>query len=479
MLFLLVKSHNMLSFQYWDGILGLKYLYQQEDDSIDVLVLGSSHAFEDINTQVLYDEYGIASYVLAGSIQPFWNTYYYLEEALKTQAPKLVVLEGYAATQNFEYSDNSRIIKNNFGIKDWKTRIESIKISSPPDKVDDYLFGYRLWHSRYSELGWNDVSLHYKNPIYTYYDRPMLLYYKGFGANFAKTAFDEPQVDTFKGDQPIKKKEEIYYRKIIELCQKNNIPIVVVVSPYVVSEVEQKKFNYLNNISKEYHIDFINFNSTNYYNEIGLDFKTDMADSGHLNSSGSVKYTRVLGKIFYQMVELPDCRRNENYQTWKMNSKDIVERIRDNEIITTQTVADLINNYGSGEDLITYLYTISDIKRINKQTGIFSKFGITDGMLADGKLYKIDEKNVSVISGSNVNWKYTEKISEYTLQAEHSVLITEDKVDIRRILSCEGEQYIDDPQGCYILIYNQFTKDIVCVKQIRINGDEIVELVIK
>ena len=81
--------------------MGLEYLYKQDADTVDLLVLGSSHAFEDVNTSVLYERYGISSYILAGSIQPFWNSYYYLQEALMSQRPRLVILEGSAATQNF------------------------------------------------------------------------------------------------------------------------------------------------------------------------------------------------------------------------------------------------------------------------------------------------------------------------------------------------------------------------------------------
>ena len=76
-----------------DGIYSLKKFYEQDENSIDVLILGSSHAFENFNTGVLWEEQGIASYVLGGSWQPVWNTYYYLKEALKTQKPKLIILE--------------------------------------------------------------------------------------------------------------------------------------------------------------------------------------------------------------------------------------------------------------------------------------------------------------------------------------------------------------------------------------------------
>mgnify|MGYP000718372696 FL=1 len=46
-----------------------------------------------MNTQLLWDEYGMAAYLMTGAEQPLWNSYYNLKEALKNQKPKLVVLD--------------------------------------------------------------------------------------------------------------------------------------------------------------------------------------------------------------------------------------------------------------------------------------------------------------------------------------------------------------------------------------------------
>ena len=68
----------------YDGSLMMQNFYEQPENSIDLLCIGSSHAFIDINTGVLWDEYGIPSYVLGGSLQPFWNTYYNLLHHMTT-----------------------------------------------------------------------------------------------------------------------------------------------------------------------------------------------------------------------------------------------------------------------------------------------------------------------------------------------------------------------------------------------------------
>ena len=46
-----------------------------------------------MNTALLYDKYGITSFVLAGGGRVASTIYYTIEETLKTQKPKLMVIE--------------------------------------------------------------------------------------------------------------------------------------------------------------------------------------------------------------------------------------------------------------------------------------------------------------------------------------------------------------------------------------------------
>ena len=98
---------KIFRFKYGDGIYPLDIFYEQEENSIDVMFFGSSHIFENVNTGVLWDEHGIAAFNLCGSIQPLWNTYYYIKEALKTQSPKLIVVDVYRALEELEYIDDN------------------------------------------------------------------------------------------------------------------------------------------------------------------------------------------------------------------------------------------------------------------------------------------------------------------------------------------------------------------------------------
>ncbi len=76
-----------------EGCIQLADFYKLDEEEVDVLCIGSSHVYYGINTCQLYDDYGIASYLLASPGQPVWISYYLLEEALKTQKPRLVIFD--------------------------------------------------------------------------------------------------------------------------------------------------------------------------------------------------------------------------------------------------------------------------------------------------------------------------------------------------------------------------------------------------
>ena len=71
----------------WD-----RYLLEDED-SVDILVFGSSIAYCDFVPAAVYEETGLTSYVMAGPEQTIPLSYYYIKESLKTQSPQKIILE--------------------------------------------------------------------------------------------------------------------------------------------------------------------------------------------------------------------------------------------------------------------------------------------------------------------------------------------------------------------------------------------------
>ena len=67
--------------------------YEEEENTLDVIFIGSSQMYADMAPAVLFHEYGITSYDFCANEQPMWISYYYIKEALKHQTPKVIVLD--------------------------------------------------------------------------------------------------------------------------------------------------------------------------------------------------------------------------------------------------------------------------------------------------------------------------------------------------------------------------------------------------
>ena len=66
-LLLLSNLNRILCVKSPHGIDQTRYLYVQPKNKIDVLFLGSSHVHCNVNTLLLWDEYGMAAYLMTGA----------------------------------------------------------------------------------------------------------------------------------------------------------------------------------------------------------------------------------------------------------------------------------------------------------------------------------------------------------------------------------------------------------------------------
>lgn len=285
---LFVQVNNVLKFKHEDGIVQMEQFYKQQENSIDVLCMGSSHVFANIDPEILEKDYGISAYDLAGSMQPMWNTYYYLEEALKYQKPSLIVLDVFRLTEGFAYSKESKVVKNTYGMKLSVEKIRSIKESvENEDDTLRHVLGFETYHNRYYELTENDFKGGIKKDAS----------YKGYYGLEEVQAQKRPDVSGIADTLPIEEKSKEYFLKILTLAEKENIPVLLINAPYCVTQDDKRVFNELDNLLTEGvpgQVAYLNFNEL--YDQMELDFATDFADSEHLNKEGAAKFNAYLGQ---------------------------------------------------------------------------------------------------------------------------------------------------------------------------------------
>lgn len=295
-----------------DGITTMQNLYAQEPNTVDVLLLGSSHCGMNLDTEQLWREYGIAGYALWGSVQPFWNTYYFLLEALKTQTPQAVVLETYLASQDFEYASEARQVTNTAGMHYNLNRWRAVCASAPKERTLDLFLGLPLYHQRYQELT--------KDDFFHFPWSENLIADKGTDSRYGSGAYALTDVSHITQTAPIHPKEEKYLRMIIETCQERQIPILLITTPSANREAEQPYYNSVALIAHEYGVQYCNYNL--------LDADTGLAPQdywldGHVNTNGARKISSHLGRLLQEDYQVSDRRSDPLYDSWNENAIQI------------------------------------------------------------------------------------------------------------------------------------------------------------
>ncbi len=457
---LVIQFHKIFSFKYGDGIYGLTTFYKQDENSIDLLCFGSSHIFENVNTGILWNEYGIAAFDLCGSIQPLWNTYYYMKEALKTQAPKIMILDLYSAVLDDEYSDSSRIIKNNYGLKLSADKINSVKISAPQDMWTDYFLEYPTYHSRYSELTRADFIPH---------SGATKEYWKGFSSNFNTVPLNKPEVHTITETMPLTSKNEEYLLKIINLSKENNIPLLLIVAPYQLNAENQKKFNYIAQLAEKHNVPFINYNLK--YDDIGLDFNTDFADTHHLNYRGNVKFTRYLSSYLKTNYEIPDRRGEENYQTYNLMSADCNQRIYNQELKNIPDIGTYLQNSQNENYLI--VYTISgNYKHLDNYIDVKNEltlFGINLDEVECDSTWVFQNSQLLFSSGNEKKYNWHTKVGD----TDYLSIVSPETEENSPNVYLNNAKYVSVKQGLNLVIYDTLTDTLVESVGFPISGNRL------
>ena len=300
----------VLTPKYDYGICSITNLYQQEENTIDVLVLGTSMAYSAVNTNLLWAEHGIAAYNLCGAEMPYWISYYYLLEALKTQSPRTIVLDAQPATYGMDYPARGRIIMSTFGIRDPLLRLKAIADSAKPEELLSYALGYPAIHSMYSDVTAADFVFPPDNggrgPSW-----------KGYIEYNETERLTKPkQADWNQSTRPLSSKQQEYFEKILALANERGINVLVVAFPTPYFATDIPYFNTLQNIAESYQAMFINYNHPDH--QLKWDYSRDFADNQHLNLRGSTRLMDKLARDLQIRYNLPDRRGEAAYASYDL-----------------------------------------------------------------------------------------------------------------------------------------------------------------
>lgn len=462
-IFLICFDH-VFNFKYGDGIYEIEKFYEEKENSIDVIFLGSSHIFENVNTAVLWEEYGMAAFDLCGSVQPLWNSYYYMKEALKKQTPDVMVLDVYGAIQTSDYSDHSRIIKNNYGLRLSIDKMDSVKVSSPEELQRDYLLEYPTYHSRYSEIRASDFKKNQGNALYENW--------KGFGMNAATTQMNVPQNFVTDQSSVLLPKVETYLYKIIELAQKYQIPLLLIKTPYgAITQAHMQIYNRVAQIAEEKKVPFVNFNLC--YDEMGLDFNTDFADGNHMNYKGNPKFTRYLAGYLKDNYDIHDRRGMDGYDSWELMAAYNDELIYNQELKEIQDIGTYIDKAYNNKNYITIYRMSGDYKNISNYDAVKNKLlsiGIDLDKTSGDSVWVMQNKEILYFDNNSHDFLWHRDLeNDNTLTLSANVNMDS---AIQVMLNRSTYQAVDN--GLNMVIYDTKTWSVIESVGFGISGDTLV-----
>ena len=289
------------------GVCGMMNLYRQPRETVDVLVLGTSLAYAGVNTNILWSEYGIASYNLCSAEQPFWISYYYLEEALKTQKPSLILLDAKPAIYVEDYIRSGRAILSTGGILSPWTRLKAVRACVGDQEALDYALVFPKLHRNYANLTAADF-------VFPPDNGGRGSSWKGYIEENGHERHERPSLVWVKTKREMNRREEEYARKILELARLHDIPVLLVGFPNPDYAGDHLFYNALWEKAAEYGVDGINYNDPDL--RFGLRYSTDFADWQHLNVKGSVTFSRRLGADLMERFSLTDRRGDPAYASY-------------------------------------------------------------------------------------------------------------------------------------------------------------------
>lgn len=276
--------------------------YQEEKNSIDVVLIGASDVFAGFSPGLAYGEYGFTSYPYAIDSNNGKLFISQIIEVLKCQKPKCIVIETTGIREAFEkaLTDEQLAIMRQYTdvmpLSD--NKINTINEFVAKDKLTYYIPA--LVHCGKMENFENTIEKY--NQKFRGYT-----YLKGITTSNSKQKYD--RILDVNGDLGTKALSDTTYsvlNDLLDYCETLDCKVVFARFPHRITGEDEhdklKQHNEIGRVIKDRGFDFFNFDHA--IKEIGLDLENDFYSDSHLNAHGQMKLTKYFSGIISKQYDL-------------------------------------------------------------------------------------------------------------------------------------------------------------------------------
>ena len=284
------------------------YFYRFEPQTVDILVVGNSHAICTFDTDLIESRTGKTTCLLATPGQTMTMTYYNVLEALKYQSPEIILLEAYAINssdcmreqegEDLAWAKCGNIDGMRFGL----VKLQAIMEQYYPENWGLGLFPIVRYHGNWIDSQQiRDNIVFYNEGVKTY------SVFRGLPSSMSeKTMRQYMETEYNPNEIPILETNIHHFHKLAALCRERGIILQVVMAPsydvYINSINYKSKKEKISQLAESEGVSYLDCNER--YDEIGLtaqDFEDVYADYHHLNASGANKVTQFILKELYSV----------------------------------------------------------------------------------------------------------------------------------------------------------------------------------
>ena len=306
---LLLFITNLLSFQCSSDEARLRLYYNEKENSMNVLLFGSSSVRAGFIPTKAYENYGITSYDYCVNHMPLAATEYMVKEAMSTQSPELIVIDINGITYCNKESTNAKSVAFTDNIRNGKNKIDALRALND-DLTWEYEVPFIKYHKNIYSIG---KCINFGSYYEKYGSNQTVL--KGYTTNPTNKAnFEDDEIlnhhevlQEFVNEgkeYKFNEYESKWVDRMLDYCEtiKDETEILFVRFPrptvkglnewevlpiYAMKDaIEERGFNF---------VDFTDYLFEDYQgNELDIDYQEHLTDETHFNHYGAEKFTDFL-----------------------------------------------------------------------------------------------------------------------------------------------------------------------------------------
>ncbi len=288
----------------------LRGFYKEDKNSLDVVLLGSSEVYCSFNAPEFYKQTGVTSYPYSYECNPVTLWSYQLDEILRRQTPKVLIVElnGAAYDDDMLYKEASvRYMAD--CMQSQKAKWDMVSRYGTEEKLS-YFFPIMKYHSR-----WDQMEHLQRIKLYIGMDLRGYSYLKG---SFTHTTAEKLPPEWTDYDPEARRDlnpvAEECLIEFLDKCKASGIEHVLFVRfPHQETDngaIEAlERYNRAADIAAEYGYEYVNLDE--YCDDCGIEIETDFYNRDHMLLSGQKKFTDFLAGYLQEKYDLKPTKLTE------------------------------------------------------------------------------------------------------------------------------------------------------------------------